>query len=206
MIPTSRFDLLHPNYNQMQELVKAAMQSAITGQAEPKAALDKARPSSTSWSSPRGRLGPSSACLSPGGGSGLDGRIHVTTIRTADTGFTATASETASPRPVGTSPALRRRRGDDRLAAVFSCCLRGALVAGLICYPIVLTFWMSLNDVDQFGRFHGFRGPGQRGELFVDPGVPQQSGARSSGPRRSSVSRRASPCSSPCSSTLGAPW
>jgi multiple sugar transport system substrate-binding protein len=42
MIPTSRFDPLHPNYNQMQELVKAAMQAAITGQADPKAALDKA--------------------------------------------------------------------------------------------------------------------------------------------------------------------
>jgi multiple sugar transport system substrate-binding protein len=42
MIPASRFDPLHPNYNQMQELVKAAMQAAITGQADPKAALDKA--------------------------------------------------------------------------------------------------------------------------------------------------------------------
>jgi multiple sugar transport system substrate-binding protein len=42
MIPSSRFDPLHPNYNQMQELVKAAMQAAITGQADPKAALDKA--------------------------------------------------------------------------------------------------------------------------------------------------------------------
>jgi multiple sugar transport system substrate-binding protein len=42
MVPASRFDPLHPNYNQMQELVKAAMQAAITGQADPKAALDKA--------------------------------------------------------------------------------------------------------------------------------------------------------------------
>jgi multiple sugar transport system substrate-binding protein len=42
MIPSSRFDPLHPNYNQMQELVKAAMQAAISGQADPKAALDKA--------------------------------------------------------------------------------------------------------------------------------------------------------------------
>ncbi len=42
MVPQSRFDPLHPNYNQMQELVKAAMQAAITGQADPKAALDKA--------------------------------------------------------------------------------------------------------------------------------------------------------------------
>lgn len=42
MLPTSQFDPFHPQYAQMQELVKAAMQSAITGQADPKAALDKA--------------------------------------------------------------------------------------------------------------------------------------------------------------------
>lgn len=41
MIPVSRFDPLHPNYAQMQELVKVAMQSAIGGD-DPKAALDKA--------------------------------------------------------------------------------------------------------------------------------------------------------------------
>ena len=38
----SQFDPLHPQYAQMQELVKLAMQAAITGQMDPKAALDKA--------------------------------------------------------------------------------------------------------------------------------------------------------------------
>jgi multiple sugar transport system substrate-binding protein len=42
MLPVSQFDPLHPQYSQMQELVKTAMQSAITGQADPKTALDKA--------------------------------------------------------------------------------------------------------------------------------------------------------------------
>jgi len=42
MLPTSQFDPFHPQYAQMQELVKTAMQSAITGAASPKDALDKA--------------------------------------------------------------------------------------------------------------------------------------------------------------------
>lgn len=41
MAPASRFDPLHPNYNQMQELVKTALQAAITG-TDPKQALDQA--------------------------------------------------------------------------------------------------------------------------------------------------------------------
>ncbi len=53
---------------------------------------------------------------------------------------------------------MRRRRGDDRLPAVFFLLPAGALVAGFICYPIGMTFWMSLNDVDQFGRFKAYRG------------------------------------------------
>lgn len=40
-LPTFRFDPLHPNYSQMQELVKTAMQKALTG-TDPKAALDEA--------------------------------------------------------------------------------------------------------------------------------------------------------------------
>lgn len=40
-LPTFRFDPLHPNYSQMQELVKTAMQQALTG-TDPKAALDEA--------------------------------------------------------------------------------------------------------------------------------------------------------------------
>jgi multiple sugar transport system substrate-binding protein len=42
MLPVSQFDPLHPQYAQMQELVKLAMQAAITGQTDSKAALDKA--------------------------------------------------------------------------------------------------------------------------------------------------------------------
>jgi multiple sugar transport system substrate-binding protein len=40
-LPTYRFDPLHPNYAQMQELVKTAMQQALAG-TDPKAALDEA--------------------------------------------------------------------------------------------------------------------------------------------------------------------
>jgi multiple sugar transport system substrate-binding protein len=42
MLPSSQFDPLHPQYSQMQELVKTAMQSTFTGQADAKTALDKA--------------------------------------------------------------------------------------------------------------------------------------------------------------------
>lgn len=41
MIPSARFDPLHPQYAQMQELVKTAMQEALAG-TDPQAALDKA--------------------------------------------------------------------------------------------------------------------------------------------------------------------
>jgi multiple sugar transport system permease protein len=58
---------------------------------------------------------------------------------------------------------------DDRLAAYIFLFPAGALVAAFICYPIALTLWMSLNDVDQFGRFNGFRGLDQYAVLFADP-------------------------------------
>ncbi len=41
-------------------------------------------------------------------------------------------------------------------------------MAGFICYPIGMTFWMSLNDVDQFGRFKGYRGLSNYVELIGD--------------------------------------
>ena len=41
MMPTARFDPLNPHYSQMQELVKTAMQQALTG-TDPKKALDDA--------------------------------------------------------------------------------------------------------------------------------------------------------------------
>ena len=41
MFPNARFDPLHPNYAQMQELVKTAVQQALNG-TDPKAALDEA--------------------------------------------------------------------------------------------------------------------------------------------------------------------
>jgi multiple sugar transport system permease protein len=78
------------------------------------------------------------------------------------------ASIEAIPTPRSALSGLRRRRGDDRLAAAIFLLPAGALVAAFICYPIGLTFWMSLNDVDQFGRFNGFRGLEQYGELFAD--------------------------------------
>ena len=41
-LETARFDPLNPKYGQMQELVKTAMQEALTGASTPQAALDKA--------------------------------------------------------------------------------------------------------------------------------------------------------------------
>jgi multiple sugar transport system substrate-binding protein len=41
MMPSARFDPLNPHYSQMQELVKTALQQALTG-TDPKAALDEA--------------------------------------------------------------------------------------------------------------------------------------------------------------------
>lgn len=41
-LETARFDPAHPKYSQMQELVKTAVQEAITGAATPQEALDKA--------------------------------------------------------------------------------------------------------------------------------------------------------------------
>lgn len=58
---------------------------------------------------------------------------------------------------------------DDRKAALLYLLPAGALVAGFICYPIGLTLWMSLNEVDQFGRFSGFVGLGHYQSLLADP-------------------------------------
>ena len=66
-------------------------------------------------------------------------------------------------------PRFVSRPRDDRLAAWLFLMPAGALVAGFICYPIALTLWMSLNDVDQFGRFNGFRGLGHYATLIADP-------------------------------------
>ena len=63
---------------------------------------------------------------------------------------------------------LRRRRGDDRAAAVVFLLPAAALAIGFICYPIGLTLWMSLNRVDQFGRFRGFRGLDNYRAIFTD--------------------------------------
>ena len=76
--------------------------------------------------------------------------------------------EVAAPSSPYRPARLRRRRGDDRLAATVFLLPAGALIASFICYPIGLTFWMSLNDVDQFGRFKRFRGLDKYGELFAD--------------------------------------
>lgn len=72
---------------------------------------------------------------------------------------------TAASGTTGTS----RRLGDDRRAAFWFLLPAAALVVGFICYPIGLTLWMSLNDVDQFGRFKGFRGVGHYAKIFGDP-------------------------------------
>lgn len=63
----------------------------------------------------------------------------------------------------------RTRPADDRRVAFWFVLPAFALVAGFILYPIALTFWMSLNDVDQFGRFNGFRGLGHYAALLADP-------------------------------------
>lgn len=42
------------------------------------------------------------------------------------------------------------------------------LLVVFIAYPILDTFWMSLNKVDQFGRTHGFEGLGNYLSLFAD--------------------------------------
>jgi multiple sugar transport system permease protein len=51
-----------------------------------------------------------------------------------------------------------RTLGDDRAAAIAFILPAAVLVVAFICYPIILTFWMSFNAVDQFGRFRDFRG------------------------------------------------
>lgn len=42
------------------------------------------------------------------------------------------------------------------------------LILGFIAYPILDTFWMSLNKVDQFGRSSDFEGVGNYLDLFAD--------------------------------------
>src|SRR5688500_11638573 len=64
-------------------------------------------------------------------------------------------------------PSVKTR--DDRAVAVWFVLPALLLVAGFILYPIALTFWMSLNRVDQFGRFTGFVGSGHYAALLADP-------------------------------------
>ena len=61
-----------------------------------------------------------------------------------------------------------QRPKDDRTAAAIFLTPAFALVAIFICLPICLTLWMSVNDVDQFGRFTGFVGLGHYADLFAD--------------------------------------
>jgi multiple sugar transport system permease protein len=42
------------------------------------------------------------------------------------------------------------------------------LILGFIAFPILDTFWMSINKVDQFGRTSGFEGTGNYVKLFAD--------------------------------------
>ena len=42
------------------------------------------------------------------------------------------------------------------------------LIVGFIAYPILDTFWMSVNKVDQFGRISAFVGLGNFADLFED--------------------------------------
>jgi multiple sugar transport system permease protein len=61
------------------------------------------------------------------------------------------------------------RAKDDRAAAIWFVLPALLLVVGFILYPIALTFWMSLNRVDQFGRFTGFVAAGNYASLAADP-------------------------------------
>jgi multiple sugar transport system permease protein len=81
------------------------------------------------------------------------------------------ARQKLARRPTIELTAMRHasRLQDDRATAIWFVLPAFLLVAGLILYPIALTFWMSLNAVDQFGRFNGFRGLGHYAELFADP-------------------------------------
>jgi len=71
--------------------------------------------------------------------------------------------------PRARSARAYRRSHDDRAAASAYLAPAFALVAIFICLPIALTLWMSLNEVDQFGRFGGFVGLGHYLALFSDP-------------------------------------
>jgi ABC-type sugar transport system permease subunit len=65
-------------------------------------------------------------------------------------------------------PSTRNTKNDWRIAVPFMLPAL-ALVSTFILYPIALTFWMSLNEVDQFGRFKGFVGIAQYAQLLADP-------------------------------------
>jgi multiple sugar transport system permease protein len=60
---------------------------------------------------------------------------------------------------------LRRR---DRGAAFAMMLPAAFLILGFIAYPILDTFWMSVNRVDQFGRTSGFVGSGNYLKLIGD--------------------------------------
>jgi multiple sugar transport system permease protein len=61
------------------------------------------------------------------------------------------------------------KKSDDRAVAIWFVLPALLLVAGFILYPIALTLWMSVNRVDQFGRFTGFVGGGNYATLLADP-------------------------------------
>jgi multiple sugar transport system permease protein len=64
------------------------------------------------------------------------------------------------------------RRRDARVAAAM---LLPAAILGLVfmLYPIASTFWMSLNQVNQFGQTKAFVGLGNYTRLLADPGFQQ---------------------------------
>src|SRR5690606_37159813 len=84
-------------------------------------------------------------------------------------------SETVDTTPLsdGAGPGRRRSapapaRVGDRRAALTMLIPAGVLVAVFIAYPILDTFRMAVNDVDQFGRSSGFVGLGNFLNLFGD--------------------------------------
>jgi multiple sugar transport system permease protein len=84
----------------------------------------------------------------------------------------AARASAANTMTIPAASATRRRQSqnrEERITAALYLAPAGLLVSFFVLFPIGLTLWMSLNDVDQFGRFGAFRGAGNYLRLLADP-------------------------------------
>jgi multiple sugar transport system permease protein len=76
----------------------------------------------------------------------------------------------AKPRHGALERSLRRR---DTRAALLMLVPAAVLAGVFMLYPIISTFWMSLNQVNQFGQTKAFVGLGNYARLLAEPGFQQ---------------------------------